>query len=466
HITGNASTGTIPAGTPDIFLKVKKKTTNAYGTEKTSSKITAGTTIELEMDDLVQNKVGNETLEFEYSWCYKDGTTEIPIPGSFTSTHKCYTIIDTPHSPWGIGTGTGAGETPWLAVVDASCKMAEGVTCSASDPKPLYVKMEKAINELEGSIDNVPSKLKYDVSGGKPNYVIENGVVVMPPLVTVGHFRPYPSGQLRLSNFLLFIKEDRSTNEGRLSGRTANMVNCSDCAFLLTTFANALGGDLRVAWITNYDSNYGLQGFTLNPIVPVGSDHFETIQFTPTGRFSYHAVSVPASTTAIPLDASTSVYDACLKLGIPDPTKKVNGGKVKEGDCKLSAGLPFDVPDNLQVVNIDGNLSGEINCNPVLGTVPDIFGINAKYEITVNNPATTCSIKRDDKVVDPHHNLSATRTTDGVNINFTAGTVSVGKKFSFDTQYNYNEYRALLSSPGNNGRGRCVWLHQKSITID
>jgi hypothetical protein len=49
HITGNPATGTLPTGTPDIFLKVKKKTSTGYGTEKQSTnKITSGTTVELD----------------------------------------------------------------------------------------------------------------------------------------------------------------------------------------------------------------------------------------------------------------------------------------------------------------------------------------------------------------------------------------------------------------------------------
>jgi predicted ribonuclease toxin of YeeF-YezG toxin-antitoxin module len=51
-------------GTPNIYLKVKRKiSNNNYSTEKeTTNKITADTIVEIDLDDTVQNSVGNDIL--------------------------------------------------------------------------------------------------------------------------------------------------------------------------------------------------------------------------------------------------------------------------------------------------------------------------------------------------------------------------------------------------------------------
>ncbi|MDR1271112.1 MAG: hypothetical protein LBK82_16485 [Planctomycetaceae bacterium] len=457
HLTGGAATGTIPTDTPDIFMKIQRKKTIAsldddeyeiqYGIEKeTDDKITVGTKVEFNMDE-VQNKVGNETLEFEYSWFYKDGSTKITIPGTFTSNHKCYTIIDTPHAPWGIS----SGEKPWLAVVDVatSGNMAGGITLTSTGLKPLYTRMEKAINELEGNIGGQASKLSYDITSGAQNYAESNS-------------------HLRMANFMLFLRNDSNVQNSRLvwwqtfGGTTVykspNTINCRDCALLLAVFTNIVGGNLRVGII---EDNY-----VLNPINPIGLDQFMSIGLLQSGGFNFHAVTVHASgATTPPNDAE--VYDACLKLGIPDPTKNANGVNATSTNCKLSAGLPFDIPNNLSLSSVMGNEAGKLNCNPILGITPDIFGINAKFEIAINADTTTYTLKKDNIELTNSHNITTTRSQDGINIIFTTGTRTAGTTFSFDTIYNYNEYKSSLSTPGTAGRGSCNWSNQIQVsTVD
>ncbi|MDR2441761.1 MAG: hypothetical protein LBE12_20570, partial [Planctomycetaceae bacterium] len=330
HLTGNAATGTIPTDAPDIYLKVKKKTSNGYGTEKqTTNKITAGTTVELELDDAAKNSVGNETIEFEYNWFYKDGTTDIDIPGNFKSTHKIYTIVNTPHTPWGITTGS---EYPWLAVVDiaTSNKMAEGVTCTTANLKPLYTKMEKAMYELEGNIGKDTTDLMYDIINGASNYShIDNN----------GYYS-------RLSNFLLFLKPGNEPNNSVLCSRYTvgiNVINCTDCATLLMVFTNILGGNLQCGLIVPASST--VTEFDINPIVPVGYNKFVGFLLAKDSSFSFHLVTTPDAV----LNDSTKVYDFCLKLGTPDPTKYLSNIKATETNCKLSDGLPFFNDANLTI---------------------------------------------------------------------------------------------------------------------
>jgi hypothetical protein len=150
-------------------------------------------------------------------------------------------------------------------------------------------------------------------------------------------------------------------------------------------------------------------------------------------------------------------------LGIPDPTKNANGIEASNTNCNLSAGIPFDIPTNLSLSAVTGNETGKLNCNPTLGTTPEIFGINAKFEITINTDTTTYTLKKDNSELTNSQNITSARSQDGINIDFTTGTITAGKTFLFDTIYDYNEYKSSLSAPDNEGRGRCVWSNQVQI---
>jgi hypothetical protein len=94
----------------------------------------------------------------------------------------------------------------------------------------------------------------------------------------------------------------------RLRGGIGNgvYVNCTDCATILSTFANVLGCDLwqsRMGW-----------GFDLNPLLAIGSSVWQTA--CGWGAFSYHEVAWKGACTA-----NEEVCDACLQVdGDPDPT--------------------------------------------------------------------------------------------------------------------------------------------------
>src|SRR5439155_18829125 len=76
-------------------------------------------------------------------------------------------------------------------------------------------------------------------------------------------------------------------------------VNCSDCATIVSTFANAVGCDL-------WQSRMGY-GFGLNPLLAIGFNVWQTA--CGWGSFSYHEVAWKDGCTA-----NDPVWDACLQV--------------------------------------------------------------------------------------------------------------------------------------------------------
>lgn len=95
-----------------------------------------------------------------------------------------------------------------------------------------------------------------------------------------------------------------------LSRSNGSVVNCSDCAGILSAHANMLGAYLGQSIISpNFDLNY---------ILAIGGDEFTHCPFG-SGRcgFNYHAVTSP--------DESDTIYDATLALdGDEDPSAEPN----------------------------------------------------------------------------------------------------------------------------------------------
>lgn len=92
-----------------------------------------------------------------------------------------------------------------------------------------------------------------------------------------------------------------------LARRWGNVVNCTDCASILTAYANMLGAELHYAIL--------LENFSLNQILAIGGSSFSNCPFGPGGcGFSYHAVTADD-------DEATRIWDATLSLdGDEDPT--------------------------------------------------------------------------------------------------------------------------------------------------
>lgn len=190
---------------------------------------------------------------------------------SFAETsHRVYTVLGVPGPPWQqfpfITTNT---QVPWVAVLDHACRWAAG----AQTVDAASAMITRAVYELG------PELVEYGCPvGGGPQYSV-----------------PY----FHCTAFL-----------ERLSGGVGNgrYVNCSDCATIVSTFANIVGCRL-------WQSGMGMAPFALNAVVAIGGSAWRTA--CDWGGFTYHEVAWTGGCTE-----DDNVYDACLQVdGDVDPTR-------------------------------------------------------------------------------------------------------------------------------------------------
>jgi hypothetical protein len=199
--------------------------------------------------------VQKNNLSFTFTFEYQDGGIWYPIAGSVTTEHTVYTIYDkpmltdsaTPVAPY----------LPWVSVVDIVCDWVNGFATADS----ICSTVTSQVNTFFG--------LQYDTSIGARHY-------------TTGGWSTH---DMEMSDFI----EDYGAS-------SFTVLNCSDCACLLATFANTVG----------VDHKYQILGVTssipLNYMIPIGRDWM--VPFS--GSFSYHAVSTK--------DDGTTISDTCCTL--------------------------------------------------------------------------------------------------------------------------------------------------------
>ena len=160
----------------------------------------------------------------------------------------------------------GAIYHPWVAAIDAALRAIDGV-----EPD-----VETVVEALTEWIFN-DLGLVYDTRYGASAYT--------------SYRRDWDSGHFYFTDFL--------------QRRFGEVVNCSDCAGILTGYANMLGARLSYLII--------LQNFSLNEILAIGQDDYTSCPFGPNScGFSYHAVTT--------LDGGDRIWDATLALdGDDDP---------------------------------------------------------------------------------------------------------------------------------------------------
>lgn len=204
----------------------------------------------------------------EVSWRWQHRVGGGPWIDFATTSHRIYTVLETPKAPWSSGPFDGSNtQLPWTDVLDRSCAWAAGAT----DRDAAAGAITAAVYDLGNSV------LEYDCpNGGMTHYA-------------------WPS-----FDCTAFLE--------RLAGGPGNgqYVNCTDCATIVSTFVNAVGGDL---WQSRMGSF-----FALNPLLAIGSSTWQTA--CGWGSFSYHEVAWKGA-----CGASDPVFDACLKVdGDADPT--------------------------------------------------------------------------------------------------------------------------------------------------
>jgi hypothetical protein len=219
-----------------------------------------------------------------------------------TTRHRFYTVLAVPTAPWHqapLNT-----QLPWTDVLDYACRWADGAA-SADMAAALITQAIYALG---------PSIVTYDCPGGGSSH--------------------YSFSDFDCTHFL-----------ERLHGGVGNGIylNCSDCATIVASFANAVGCDL-------WQSRMGY-GFDLNELLGIGSNVWQTA--CGWSSFSYHEVAWEAGCTV-----HDDVYDACLRVdGDGDPTA---GPRI----ALLPQDLRFGNPGDLLYRDRLATPAGRPNCNP------------------------------------------------------------------------------------------------------
>lgn len=210
--------------------------------------------------------VGVENIAWR--WQYRTGPASSWKDIDVTR-HRIYTLLDVPTAPWTQQPFQRRNvDLPWTEALDVACRWAGGARTAEAAAAAV-------------------TRATFGLGEG----LIEYGC----PTVA---YSMYAVG----ANFELF---DCSAFLERLEGGIGNgpYVNCTDCASIVATFSNLLGGDLWCSRMGEY-----LPAFETNPIQAIGSDVLQS----PCGwglGFMYHEVAWTGGCTS-----SDHVYDACLKV--------------------------------------------------------------------------------------------------------------------------------------------------------
>jgi hypothetical protein len=192
------------------------------------------------------------------------------------SRHRIYTLLKMPTEPWQQfpynRTNT---QLPWTDVLDYACRWAGG-TFTLDDAA---ARLTDAVNDLGRAV------VKYDCAGGGGTHY-----TVFTPFIAFD-----------CTGFLELLRG--------IWGRPP-LVNCIDCATIVSTFSNILGCDL---WQSGMFSDLGLT-FSTNEIRAIGYNLWRTPCGWP--GFVYHEVAWKGAG-----NVRNEVFDACVQVnGNLNPT--------------------------------------------------------------------------------------------------------------------------------------------------
>ncbi len=216
---------------------------------------------ELCLDNVRIPDVGVGVSTIIWKWQYSlDGKRWVDIT---TTTHKIYTVVDLPGDPWEpTSTNINNTQLPWTEVLEFAC----AVAVSTTNVTDAATRITLWTNSLG------PQFVQYDnPGGGWQGFTFEH-----PP-------------RFDCSEFLLLLNGGTNTQ--------GPLVNCDDCAAIVTSFSNILGCRLREVDLG------GQFSFLLNPNMKIGRKP------VPNGFFSRHNVGWLGNLTANGL-----VLDACVQL--------------------------------------------------------------------------------------------------------------------------------------------------------
>lgn len=209
-------------------------------------------------------------------WQYRRSAGHMWLPFG-DSQHTIYTLLATPTFPWKQQAFNSLNtQLPWTDVMDFACQWASG----SLNPEEATARITRNVFDLG------PTLLEYDCVGGGNNH----------------YATPIGSG-FDCTAFLELLRG------GSGNGR---YVNCTDCATIVSTFANVLGCDL---WQSRMGTVIGpIIFFAVNPIRAIGASTFGVPCGWP--GFTYHEVAWTDNCSAADM-----VCDACLEVnGAANPT--------------------------------------------------------------------------------------------------------------------------------------------------
>ena len=177
-----------------------------------------------------------------------------------TSTHRIYTTLGKPREPWQQGPFNSSNvQLPWAAVLEYACRWA----ASAQNPTDAATRITRSVYQLgKDGIARYCAKAQYAL-----------------PIVN----------DFRCAQFLFDLKLG------------SMRLNCTDCATIVSTFANILGAELWQSETTDFNHN---------PVLLIGESKWQE------GHFSFHVVAWEED-----CDFHNDVFDACLQIDADkDPT--------------------------------------------------------------------------------------------------------------------------------------------------
>jgi hypothetical protein len=239
--------------------------------------------------ELLNPKIWSRGVGIHYvrwQWQYRE-TPSDPWETFANTHHKIYTILQLPTDPWQQTPYSESNtQLPWTDVLDYACSWASATT----------------------TLDSAAARITHST--------YDLGINTLEYGCAVSGLTAYAFPEFNCTAFLERLRGD--------IGR-GPYVNCSDCATIVSTFANILGCDLSQAQMGTYG-----RPFSTNPILGIGLRYWG--YFCGVGEFNFHEVAWKGNCTV-----DDNIFDACLKLDISTPP-------LPPYDAVLPANMPFGKP--------------------------------------------------------------------------------------------------------------------------
>jgi hypothetical protein len=242
-------------------------------------------------------------------WCWQFSLNSASWTNFATTNHRIYTVLSLPKHPWEPNSDVNSNtQLPWTEALEYACRWGAGAT----DTRDALKRITREVNKLGNGI------LQFD---------------------SVGHGSQHLTYDDPTSGFdcgaFLDILAGRSDNIG-------GFVNCDDCAAIVASFANLLGGDTPVSLMFPPKD----PEFPLKRHLRIGTDIWQR------GFFIYHAAAWEGR-------LQDEVCDAYLQL---DGSDDESGNPVP----LLAANIPFAGPKNYRFRLVA--TGHESQCQPLNGS--------------------------------------------------------------------------------------------------